>query len=88
MTFFRFFLAACLMIATLGISTASVRAQNSDEIALGAYYYLGNGQNAPGDMAAVNAWRSQVGRFASGLVDLSGLDGLEPISRRAGATRL
>lgn len=30
---------------------------------MGAYYYLGSGLNAPGDNAAVQAWRSQVGRL-------------------------
>ena len=63
MTFSRFFLAFALIFATLGISSAPVWAQYSEGIALGAYYYLGNGQNAPGDMAAINAWRAQVGRL-------------------------
>ena len=63
MTISRIFLAIALIFAIFGISSAPARAQSSDEIALGAYYYLGNGMNAPGDMAAVNAWRSQVGRL-------------------------
>ena len=63
MTFSRILLALAFIFATFGILSSPVRAQNSDGIALGAYYYLGNGMNAPGDMAAVNAWRSQVGRL-------------------------
>ncbi len=65
MTIPRFFLAAALTLATLGIASSSARAQDEKGIALGAYYYLGSGMNAPGDMAAVNAWRSQVGRLPS-----------------------
>ena len=63
MTISRFFLAAALTFATLGVWSSSARAQDSEGIAIGAYYYLGNGLNAPGDMAAVNAWRSQIGRL-------------------------
>ena len=48
---------------TLMIALVPASAQNSDAIALGAYYYLDNGLNAPGDGAAVDAWRSQVGRL-------------------------
>ena len=62
MKFPRFFVAAILTLTTLGISSLPARAQNS-EIALGCYYYLDGGLNAPGDAAAVNAWRTQVGRL-------------------------
>ena len=67
MTLSRFLLAAFIIVATMGISFlpawAQSESENSSGIALGAYYYLGSGLNAPGDAAAVNAWRSQVGRL-------------------------
>ena len=62
MTFPRFSLLALTIVALLSSIGAS-RAQNSSGIALGAYYYLGNGLCAPGDSAAVDEWRSQVGRL-------------------------
>ena len=63
MTFSRFFLAVVLAVAMLAVPARFARAQDSSGIALGAYYYIDGGLNAPGDMAAVNAWRSQVGRL-------------------------
>ena len=66
MTLSRFFLAAVSAIAAvaaLAVSCSAARAQNSNGIALGAYYYLDGGLNAPGDVAAVEAWRAQVGRL-------------------------
>ena len=67
MAFFRIFPLAFLVAATLINFAARAHAQNQNSggIALGAYYYLGNGLNAPGDGAAVSAWRSQVGRLPS-----------------------
>lgn len=62
MTFPRFSLLALTIVALLSF-VGSSRAQGSSGIALGAYYYLGNGMCAPGDSAAVDAWRSQVGRL-------------------------
>ena len=64
MTISRFFLAAALMLTTTGIPCLSARAQGG-EIALGCYYYLDGGLNAPGDAAAVSAWRTNVGRLPS-----------------------
>ena len=63
MAHLRFFLLSVLTALAATVFVAPARAQNSDGIALGAYYYLDSGLNAPGDPAAVEAWRSQVGRL-------------------------
>ena len=63
MAFSRFSLLLVLFLVAPVIFSRSARAQNSGSIALGAYYYLDGGLNAPGDAAAVNAWRAQVGRL-------------------------
>ena len=63
MALFRFPLLAVLAAALTAFFPVGARAQNSEGIALGAYYYLDGGLNAPGDRAAVEAWRAQVGRL-------------------------
>ena len=63
MAFSRISLLAILAATMLMNFVAPARAQSSGSIALGAYYYLDSGLNAPGDSAAVDAWRSQVGRL-------------------------
>ena len=61
MAFSRFSLFICFLVfAALTMFSSTARAQG---IALGAYYYLDGGLNAPGDAAAVEAWRAEVGRL-------------------------
>ena len=61
--FFR--LSVFLLFLTLAFRVSPARAQyqNPVKIALGAYYYLDGGLCAPGDSAAVSAWRAQVGQL-------------------------